>query len=585
MGKNMQTIKKKLKRNSLSVKLFLCLFFFGVVVVGSIQLKQMVDLTADLEIDLTESMESDLKQANAFIDNEVAATRNLLQSLSLRNDLFATDDEAQIKKLLSSIKDNTELASTIYVCNENGTVYSNNQAWYDVVQDENLMQHIEKSRQAPEVIRYSEPYYTAMRAKYVVCAALSFNGGKKTVAVEISEDTIYDSLRQILDRQNNGFMLASSSAKIISFSKDSPSVSVVRGTYPIQVADEFSSLAENSYPQYQLLFEDSLPSNRFMMSMENKLNWKVFSFCTDDRLDSEIKTLKNNFILTCIAWTVLLAAVMLAITYFFTKPIRSLADTMNNVNDFEDLVPIDVSREDEIGRLSRKYNRMMERIQSLLTDVQTAEHKKTEYELNMLQNQIGPHFLYNTLACVISLLRQNQTETAQRSLSALVQLLSYSFEKTGQRVTLSDELRQINNYIDIEQMRYGEVFHFETRISPNVSDCTLVKLTLQPLVENAIFHGVIPRGDDDGRIVIKAHRMRNDVIILVCDNGVGMTAERCNEIISGEGKAKIKERLSSIGVSNVQDRLKLTYGSGYGITIRSKPDCGTVIRIKIPLEK
>lgn len=98
MGKNMQTIKKKLKRNSLSVKLFLCLFFFGVVVVGSIQLKQMVDLTADLEIDLTESMESDLKQANAFIDNEVAATRNLLQSLSLRNDLFATDDEAQIKK-------------------------------------------------------------------------------------------------------------------------------------------------------------------------------------------------------------------------------------------------------------------------------------------------------------------------------------------------------------------------------------------------------------------------------------------------------------------------------------------------------
>lgn len=576
MGKFLQ----KLKKNSFSVKQFICLFVLGILGIAFLQFQQAAGLLQKQRETLLESMQGDLLQANSFIDNDVNALRNLLQSLSLREDLFDFSDPA-VQKRLFSIRKNNELVQTIYVSDKTGAVYSSSQALYNVVGDPHVARHMENARAYPNVIQYSEPYYTSMLAGYAVCAALSFGGGERVVAVEMTAESLYAGIQPVLGGQDKRFLLASPNGAVILFDRNLPAQT---GRYPLRAAEPFETLAARPHRQLELLDDPLAPGYKTMYSSHNKLNWKIFSFYETAPFEKNLRALYVSFFLTSFAWIVLLAVVMFVITFLFTRPIRRLAKTMEQVNDFGDLVPVKYRQEDEIGRLSKNYNRLVEKIHSLLEDVRTAERKKNQYELHMLQSQIGPHFLYNTLACIASLVRQNQPQTAQRSIAALIELLSYSFEQTGRAVTLADELREIQNYIKIELMRYGEVFTFETRISPEVSHCPMLKLTLQPLVENAIFHGIIPRGDAYGRIVILAHKLSGDAVILVCDNGVGISPGRCADILTGQGVPRISERLSSIGVSNVQERLRLTYGEKYGIRIRSRLGMGTVMRLRIPLK-
>ncbi len=238
------------------------------------------------------------------------------------------------------------------------------------------------------------------------------------------------------------------------------------------------------------------------------------------------------------------------------------------------------SREDELGRLSAHYNGLVRRIRTLVEEIRETEHKKLEYEFLMLQNQIGPHFLHNTLACVASLIRQEKYETAQQALRALIRLLSYTFELNEKTVTLREEIEQIGNYMKIQQMRYGQELRFEQQIDDAACQGRVLKLLLQPLVENSVFHGIAPRGGGTLKIVA---RLRGDVLhIFICDDGVGMTREMCRDILSGKTIARVTDRLSSVGILNVHERLKLRYGEKYGISIKSEIGIGTVICLRIP---
>ena len=245
---------------------------------------------------------------------------------------------------------------------------------------------------------------------------------------------------------------------------------------------------------------------------------------------------------------------------------------------------------DEYHELIRGFNRMNERLGHMGNEVLQMELKesrleriKKETELSALQKQINPHFLYNTLDSIrwIAVIQKNSGIV--KMVTALSGLLKNMAKGFNEKVTLQKELDFLGDYVTIEKVKYVELFDLEVRVDePELYEALVIKLTLQPLVENAIFNGIEP-GGKHGTILIHAYRQGDVFIIKVRDNGVGIAREKMASILNHTEKVK-GSSMSGIGLPNVDRRIKLNYGEEYGLTIESQEGEFTEITIKMPLE-
>ena len=211
--------------------------------------------------------------------------------------------------------------------------------------------------------------------------------------------------------------------------------------------------------------------------------------------------------------------------------------------------------------------------------VRSEETELRKTELKALQAQINPHFLYNTLDSIQWMCERGNTESASKMVGALAKLFRISISRGHELITIKDEMRHAENYLIIQSYRYRNQFTYTFDVDPEVEGYLCNKITVQPLIENAIYHG-IDRLIDEGEINISARTAddnQNDIIITVEDNGVGMTDEQCRKILQ-----KDRSDSGGIGVKNVNDRLKIYFGAGYGLTIKSEPDVGTKVMVRIP---
>jgi sensor histidine kinase YesM len=257
------------------------------------------------------------------------------------------------------------------------------------------------------------------------------------------------------------------------------------------------------------------------------------------------------------------------------RPIRTMVLKMRSIRTLSDLSEINGSKWGEVGQITDSFNFMMRTIVQLKNDSQI-------YELKMLRSQIGPHFLYNTLSCISLMTKQRREKEVQSTIRSLIDLLSFSFDRQGEFVTLNAELKNVENYIDIQKIRLGSIFTCEIKISNQCGSCLIPKLTLQPIVENAIMHGVITKTASEKKVFIRAKRYGQDLVVFIIDNGMGMDKETIRLIMDTADKLNEKERFSGIGIRNVDQRLKLYYGNNYGLKIKSRPGTGTIVRIAIP---
>jgi sensor histidine kinase YesM len=260
-----------------------------------------------------------------------------------------------------------------------------------------------------------------------------------------------------------------------------------------------------------------------------------------------------------------------------------LALKLDRVQDSIVVPQVTITRQDEIGRLTRSFYAMLERIQQLIVKTREMEERKKELELKVLQSQISPHFLYNTLACIGSLARQQRLGEVGETIRSLVGILELTFDKTRAEVTVADEIRALKQYIQIQTIRYIGKFEFRCDVDPGMEHSLILKLTLQPLVENAIFHGILPTKSYPGMITVRGRRYGNRLTFLICDNGAGMAKARQAELLQPGPHGRSKDRLTGIGVSNVQERLRLHFGMAYGLRIRSTLGKGTCIRVTLPV--
>ena len=310
--------------------------------------------------------------------------------------------------------------------------------------------------------------------------------------------------------------------------------------------------------------------------------WRIVGVSLTDDLSGEAGKQIVISILISFVCCVLITLLSLAVySKIVNTPVKSLIKAMKCFENDADNFSFSGGEESvtELKTLSGSFEHMSVRIKNLMDKVRNEEIALRKTELKALQSQINPHFLYNTLDSIQWMCERGKTEEASKMVGALARLFRISISRGHELITIKDEINHVSNYLIIQSFRYKSQFTYSFDIDESLEDYLCNKITLQPLVENAIYHG-IDRLVDEGEIKItvkQAEDDENDILMTVADNGVGMTEEQCRKILSKE-----RSDSSGIGVKNVNDRLRIYFGEKYGLTIKSELDCGTEITVRLP---
>ncbi len=276
----------------------------------------------------------------------------------------------------------------------------------------------------------------------------------------------------------------------------------------------------------------------------------------------------------------LLAFLNFRISEGITDPIRRLEQSVRQMEAGREDVEIEEAGCYEVQRLGHAIRSMVSTMRHLMQDIIQQESQKRRSELEVLQSQINPHFLYNTLDSVIWMTEAGRYQEAIQMVTSLARLFRISLSRGKSIIPLQDELEHARHYMTIQEIRYKNRFSTRILAQNGTEGLYTLKLVVQPILENAIYHGMAAC-EDDGLILVTARREGGDVVIEVADNGTGMRPEVVAQLLD-EDRAAPPGKGSGIGVRNVHRRIRLTFGEPYGLTIRSEPDEGTVVQIRLP---
>ena len=309
------------------------------------------------------------------------------------------------------------------------------------------------------------------------------------------------------------------------------------------------------------------------------LDWLMIGLTPVNELTKAGKAMTQIIYVVGIIAALISTFFSLRVSRSVTKPLIYLTDTMKKFGKGDLSVRVPVLYEDEIGILSEEFNKMSEQIRQLVDQVYREQRAKRKSELAALQAQINPHFLYNTLNSVSSLIKMNCPDEAFIMIQAIGTFYRTSLSDGKTLIPLEQEITNIENYIKIQKVRYGNKIEYEIDIENEILQEWIVKLTLQPLVENSIYHGIKEmRGK--GIIRIKGWKEKNKVFIQVSDNGLGIPEEKLEELFSKD----YREKGSAFGLFNIQQRLQIYFGKEYGLTVESKLSQGTKATVCIPVD-
>lgn len=309
--------------------------------------------------------------------------------------------------------------------------------------------------------------------------------------------------------------------------------------------------------------------------------WRVVGLSFTDELTVERRTQIIFSIAISFLFCGIIALIVLRVySKIVNAPVRSLIKAMNAFENQAENFRYKGGNESvaELRIISSSFEHMAKTIQNLMERVHWEEQELRKTELKALQAQINPHFLYNTLDSIQWMCEQGKTKDAAEMVRALARLFRISISRGRELITIKEELQHAENYLIIQSYRYRSQFSYTIDASDELMDCLCNKITIQPLIENAIYHG-IDRMVDEGeiKITVKPAEDDDDILITVSDNGVGMTKEQCGKIL-----AKDRSDSGGIGVKNVNDRLKIYFGEKYGLCIESELDVGTTVTVRIP---
>lgn len=274
------------------------------------------------------------------------------------------------------------------------------------------------------------------------------------------------------------------------------------------------------------------------------------------------------------------AAILVLLTHYITTPISRIMEKINKIalNDYS-FDPELERPNNEIGEIGARLNELGMGFEKLLEETIALHDERSEIEMALLQSQVNPHFLYNTLNSVHWMAVMQKNPGIEKIVRSLVNLLKNLSKGVSAKIPLTEELSLLNDYINIQSIRYMGAFEYICNVPEALRGYKIIKFTLQPLVENAIFHGVIPKGTF-GTITVDAYEEEHFLVITITDDGVGMTAEEAEALLKSEDRID-RSSMSGIGVANVNKRLKLAYGRGAGLSVESVKGAYTKVSVRI----
>ncbi len=318
--------------------------------------------------------------------------------------------------------------------------------------------------------------------------------------------------------------------------------------------------------------------------------WKIISVTPTSELALDMGQMRNYLLMVAITVLILIVFGNYIISYVVTDPIRRLEESiadleegvLNNAMNEDDIF---IGGSHEIRHLGRTIKSMVRQMKKLTDDMVKEQKAKRKSELDALQSQINPHFLYNTLDSVVWMIEGERYKDAISMVTALAQLFRISLSKGNNIISIHDEIVHARNYLNIQMVRYKNKFTASIEVDPEIENCATIKLIVQPLLENAIYYGV-EHMDGEGEIKVKGYEKDGDIYISVSDNGMGIPEETLATLLTD--KARSRGKGSGIGLWNVNQRIQIYFKGDYGLLIDSELDEGTTVTIhlpKIPIEE
>lgn len=349
------------------------------------------------------------------------------------------------------------------------------------------------------------------------------------------------------------------------------------------------SALSNENNKTAIQYDDGMHSEKFdgqdrivVIKTVGYTGWKIVSVIPEDNLYQNWNQLNMVWLTVLAIGILMLIFVNQYLSMKITQPIRRLE---NSVKQLELQYPekIYVGGSEEIQHLGKTIRSMVDQMRKLMDDVVKEQEEKRKSELDALQSQINPHFLYNTLDSIIWMIESERYDEAVDMVTALANLFRISLSQGKNIITIKEEFQHAKNYSSIQKVRFKNKFQVDFILDEKLEKYLTIKLIIQPLLENAIYYGVEAM-DGDGEILVMGYERDGDIYIDIVDNGIGMPPEQVEHLLTDGNYERKRKRGSGIGLRNVDQRIKLYFGQDYGLQIKSEPDVGTKITIHLPMK-
>jgi len=389
------------------------------------------------------------------------------------------------------------------------------------------------------------------------------------VTIEVKPSVFYNIIKEI-DYSGSGAVYLINDSKEIIAGKDLEAVGS-------EIPDEYLIVLKGQPGIYHNIGVGGQSCSVYVSDQISN-GWRLVLAVPTSYYMSDILTLRNQTLIILTAAVLIAAGLIILLSRSITKPIKMLSRAMEEVGQGNLETTYTVDSEDEIGALSNTFNQMVEDMRTLINREYEQKVMKQSAEMKSLQMQINPHFLYNTLDTINWMARIQGIDDIGNMTSALGSLMRYSLSRK-EFVTLSEELENLKNYVEIQNVRYGDKMTVLFDVAPGLMDYYIPKLLIQPILENAIVHGVEDKLEDSTITVTIGQEGAEELRIIVEDDGVGMTQEAIEKILSNSGREKRNH--TSIGVNNVNRRIQMIFGREYGLIVQSELGAGTKITLRM----
>ena len=580
------------------VKLFICLlllilipFCIFIGINTYISSKDSANQALESSRKMLLQAKSSLEYKSLYIKNamDMLALNDTIQELVFtdssiyRNDIGTwMYDRDRFAKLLYSIQSNPDISSLQLYMDDGLAAVSETEEFLRMDKAINSDWYKEM-KAASEVYRcFPDKYFpNSGKEKYIsflriIPRPLDVNNVAGIIKADVPESNIENILSQALFTKNTSVILINSNNDIVS------SAGVKNPTNSSVYSNALSSFDYNKL-QNNFMETVSFNNEKMLLGVEaiDKTDWKLVSMIPyKDILELNTKS-RNRMILILVIILPLTLPLSFLVAASSTKRIRDLISHMRMVVQGNFNVSILPSNNDEIGQLTHNFNYMLTKIAILVENQYQLGQEVKSLELKALQAQINPHFLYNTLDLINWMSMKYNAPKIGEVITSLSKFYRLSLSKGEDIVPIKNEIEQVTAYVKIQNMRFGNEIEFIIDIPEELNSYKILKITLQPLIENSILHGIFEKDDESGTIRISGKLEDNTISLFVEDDGVGIPEDKLHNLL----ECVDTKDLHGYGVRNINERLQLKYGSQYGLFYRSTVNVGTVVEVRIPAVK